>query len=113
MIPQSAFVIPAGPQEGKDPFYPRSAYPYGSAPVKAPTNVVTAPVVVELKLNGISGTPEHRLAIINGKTIAQGEETEVRSGPGKVLVRVLEIKPDYVIVEAAGQRQTLRLRAGI
>jgi hypothetical protein len=70
-------------------------------------------VVIDLKLNGISGTAEHRLAIINGRTFDQGEDAEVRSGAARLRVKVLEIKPDYVIVEAAGQRQILRLRTGL
>jgi hypothetical protein len=111
-IPLSVFVVPATREEGKDPFFPRSLRPYGSAPVRPNTN---APVqlVIDLKLNGISGTAEHRLAIINGRTFDQGEDAEVRSGATRVRVRVVEIKPDYVIVEAAGQRQILRLRTGL
>jgi hypothetical protein len=111
-IPLSVFLMPATREEGKDPFYPRSVYPYGSAPVKPSTNV-TVQVVVDLKFNGFSGTAEHRLAIINGRTFDQGEEAEVRSGAGRVRVKVVEIKTDYVIVEAAGQRQVLRLRTGL
>jgi hypothetical protein len=114
-IPLSVFVVPATREEGKDPFFPRSTRPYGTAPVKAASSTNREPVqpVIELKLNGISGTADHRLAIINGRTFDQGEEAEVRSGAGRVSVRVVEIKAEYVIVIAAGQQQVLRLRTGL
>ena len=112
-IPLSIFLMPTTREEGKDPFYPRSSYPYGSAPVKPSTNKEPVQVVVDLKFNGFSGTPEHRLAIINGRTFDQGEEAEVRSGAARVRIKVVEIKTDYVIVEVAGQRQVLRLRGGL
>jgi hypothetical protein len=112
-IPLSVFVMPATREEGKDPFFPRSMHPYGSAPVKASTNKEPVQVVLDLKFNGLSGTVEHRLAIINGRTFDQGEEAEVRSGAARVRVKCVEIKTDYVIIEAAGQRQVLRLRTGL
>ena len=113
-VPLSVFVMPTTREEGKDPFFPRSARPYGPGPVK-PSTTKEPPVmpVVELKLNGISGTVEHRLAIINGRTFDAGEEGEVRSGAARVRIRVVEIKADYVIVMAAGQEQVLRLRTGL
>jgi hypothetical protein len=111
-IPQSVFVQPATKEEGKDPFFPRSLRPYGPGPVKASTNNPAPQMVVELKYNGMSGTADHRLAIINGRTFEQGEEGEVRSGQGRVSIRVVEIKPDYVVVIAAGQQQVLR-RSGL
>ena len=112
-IPLSVFLMPATREEGKDPFYLRSTYPYGSAPIKPSTNREPVQVVLDLKFNGLSGTAEHRLAIINGRTFDQGEEAEVRSGTARVRVKCVEIKPDYVIIEAAGQRQVLRLRTGL
>src|SRR5258706_4908276 len=52
-IPLSIFLMPATREEGKDPFYPRSSYPYCAAPLKPLTNA-PVPVVVDLKFNGFS-----------------------------------------------------------
>src|SRR5262245_3667131 len=71
VVPQARFIKPKDRTEGRDPFYPRSSYPYiGDAPVIVQTNTVVQPTVVavELKLNGISGLPPHRLAMINNRT---------------------------------------------
>jgi len=114
--PKSIFMQPRNAAEGRDPFYPRSVYPYlGSEKIVEPTPVKTAPIVdVDLKLGGISGTHEHPLAIINGHTFEAGEEGEVPIGNGnKAHVRCLEIKPEGVLVFVNGQRRELRLRGGI
>lgn len=116
--PRSIFLKPNNPSEGKDPFYPRSVYPYlGSEKAPDPTPVKTptpALVDVDVKLNGISGSKEHPLAIINGHTFEAGEEWEVNVGNGnKVHVRCLEIKPEGVLIFVNGQRRELRLRGGL
>ena len=112
-IPQSVFLIPITPQEGKDPFFPRSTRLYNDVVVK-PNQSNQPPVVViavELKLNGISGTTDHRLAIINNRTFEIGEEGEVSSGVGRVRVVCKDIKPDSVRVLVSGEERILRLRA--
>jgi hypothetical protein len=114
--PKSIFKQPNGPNEGKDPFYPRSVYPYlGTVkePQATPEPVHQPLVEADLKLGGISGTKEHPLAIINGHTFEAGEEAEVPSAKGKVHVRCLDIKPEGVLVFANGQRRELRLRGGL
>jgi hypothetical protein len=110
-IPKSVFLVPSTPQEGKDPFFPRSMRLYASAGVK--TNVQPTAPSFELRLNGISGTADHRLAIINNQTFQANEEGEVPTNPGHARIRCLEIKPDSVLVEVGGQQRALRLRPGI
>jgi hypothetical protein len=114
--PQAVFKVPATLQEGlRDPFYPKSTYFIGRAPApQQSTNV--APVVVhieQLKLQGISGPPNHRLPIINGRTFEVGEEAEVSTTNGKVGVKCLEVKGDIVTVVVNGERQVLKLRQGL
>jgi len=115
--PQSVFDIPKAPVEGKDPFFPDSMRLFASqVPVQASTNrfqaPAPAPAVVELRLQGISGPPERRLAIINTRTFAAGEEEEVPTNAGRTRIRCVEIGADSVVVLVGQQRRELRPRAG-
>jgi hypothetical protein len=112
-IPQSVFSIPVTPQEGKDPFFPRSMRIFTDPTAVVRTNsqpVVAAVVAVELKLSGISGTADHRLAIINNRTFDVGEEGEVVSNVGRVRIICKDIKADSVRVLVRGEERLLRLR---
>jgi hypothetical protein len=111
VAPQAKFVMPRTQQEGRDPFFPRSLYPYG--PI-APVNVTTqAPVVaVELKLKAISGLPPQRLALINNHTFEAGEEAEVITTNGRMRIRCLEITGDSATVQIGPERRVLRMRSG-
>ena len=108
-IPQSVFVIPATPREGRNPFFPQS--------------VAAAPVVIKKSnstldfasfvLNGITSPPK-RTAMINGRTFEAGEEGEVKlPGGGKVLIKCEEIRGDSAVINVNGQRRELRLRFGL
>lgn len=114
VISPSVFVLPTSPQEGKDPFYPRSMRPYAAYRV-AHTNpvVVAAPILVDLHLNGISGTVTRPLAIINNRTFSIGEQAEVPTSTGRVTVRCLEIRNDTVIIQSQGENRVLHLRSGL
>jgi hypothetical protein len=114
-IPQALFAMPGGPEDGKDPFYPKSNYPYAHPRIVVQTTTTPQPTVVhhDLKLQGFSGPPEHPLAIINGKTFGLGEEAEVNTPTGRVPIRVLQFKSDAVIVQTPSERRELKLRAGI
>ena len=110
VIPQSVFVIPLTPQEGRDPFFPRSMRLFNDVLVK--TNLQPVAVVsVELKLNGISGTADNRLAIINNRTFGIGEEGEVMSNVGRVRIICKDIKADSVRVLVSNEERILRLRS--
>jgi hypothetical protein len=102
-IPRSVFIIPTNPKEGRDPFFPNSARLSATRPVR----IVPASVEVPLVLNGLSGSPQHRLAIINYQTFAEGEEHDVNSPSGRIRVRCVEIKGQKVVVEVAGERREL------
>jgi len=108
----SVFVIPVNEKEGRDPFYPKSRYIYAKAPVQTPT-VVAAVKHADLKFQGISGPANRRLAIINGRTFEPGEEAEVNTPEGRITIKLLEAKGNTVVVQAAGERQTLTLPGGL
>ena len=110
-VPQSLFVMPSTPQQGKDPFYPRSMRPYSSSSVVR-TNQSAPAVEAELRLNGFSRLGGRRLAIVNNVTFAEGEDAEVLTGTGRIRIRCIEITDDTVVVQIGGERRTLRLRPG-
>jgi len=100
---RSIFVLPAKPEEGRDPFFPKSSRPYEAAVTATNQNVEITALVVR----GISGTPDHRLVIINTHTFATGDDADVLTGQGRIHVRCIEIKPRSVIIEVRGQRHEL------
>jgi hypothetical protein len=61
VVPRSVFDQPTNPKEGRDPFFPNSLRPYASAVVPNTRTSDLSSLVME----GTSGDPEHRLAIIN------------------------------------------------
>jgi len=112
-VPKSVFHLPTSPQDpAKDPFFPQSTRLRSKPPqLISATNL--PPVVVELELKGISGTADHRLAIINTRTFGVGEEGEVATSNGKARIRVVEIKSDSVVVSLNGEQRVLKLRPGL
>lgn len=111
-VPKSVFVMPKDKQQGIDPFFPRSTYPYTGpvVPIVVPTNVPEpVRVEVELKLKAISGLPEHRLALINNHTFEAGEEGEIITNKGRMRIRCLEIHQDSAVVQVGAERRELRL----
>jgi hypothetical protein len=107
-IPQSVFVIPSQPRDGRNPFLPASAIPVITTKVVDP-----GAEVANLVLNGLTGPPK-RTAMINGRTFEAGEEADVRLASGaKLRVKCEQIRQDAAVVSVAGQRRELRLRAGL
>jgi hypothetical protein len=102
----SVFIQPANPSEGRDPFFPGSMRPYAStvAP-SAPTTDLGS-----LVMQGTSGTPDHRLVIINNVTFGVGDDADVTTPQGRIRIHCLEIGDDSTVIEAAGQRQVLYYR---
>ncbi len=111
VIPRSVFVEPAEPQDGRDPFFPNSTRLFAS-PSSGAKQGVTPAWFMEVRLKGISGIPAHRLAIINGKTLAAGEETMLKTGARWLRMRCVEVKAESAIVEIGTERRELRLRSG-
>jgi hypothetical protein len=111
VVPKSVFVEPAEPQDDRDPFFPNSPTLL-RPPSNQPKQVVAPVLLAELRLKGISGIPAHRLAIINGKTVATGEETMVKTGDRWLRMRCAEVKAQSAIVEIGTERLELRLGPG-
>jgi len=104
-IPQSTFNLQP---EDRNPFFPRS-----TVVVELPkANKESQPDYSVLVLNGLTSAPKPT-AMVNGKTLERGEESDVRLRDGsKVHIRCLEIKADSAVIEVNGQRLELRLRFG-
>jgi hypothetical protein len=98
---RSVFIIPAKPQEGRDPFFPDSMRLYKTV---TPTQ---ATIIANLSVKGFSGTPGNWTVIINNHSFGVGDEGDVIDGTGRVHVHCLEIAPGRVIIEANGQRREL------
>lgn len=108
---KSVFIMPTAPREGKDPFFPRSTRPYTTRVVS--TNTAPVAIIADFRLDGISGPPDHRLAIINYKTFEVGEKADVNTNAGRMNVHCLEIGTDSVVIIVGGtERRVLRLRGG-
>lgn len=107
-IARSMFVIPKEAVEGRDPFFPNTTRSLSGEKTLVKT-AAAAPLAL-LVLNGLSGTPDHRLAMINGRTLAQGESSDISIGGVLVKVRCVEIKEKTVVVESGGTRQELFMR---
>lgn len=109
-VARSEFVLPRKTADGRDPFYPNSARPYG---VETATTVSTETPVAEVEfvLKGISGTTDKPLAIINNTTFATGEENEVIFNSKRVKIRCFEINManSTVLIDYAGIRRQLKL----
>jgi hypothetical protein len=119
VIPKSVFVN--DPEVGKDPFFPYSTRRKDAMPravVTAPSTNATPAlrIHVDLKLKGIAGTKEQRLALINSVTMAQGETADIKCAGGHIIkVRCREIRDYSVLVELVGlgEVRELKLREGV
>jgi hypothetical protein len=112
VVPKSVFLMPKDKEQGVDPFFPKSRYPYVGpvVPIIVPTNVPEpVRVEVDLKLKAISGLPEHRLALINNHTFEAGEEGEIITNKGRMRIRCLEVRQDSAIVQVGNEHRELRL----
>jgi len=101
---RSVFTAPKNSKEGRDPFFPESTR---LVDISAPTN--RAPEITSLTVPGISGTPEHLLAIINNHTFAVGDEGDVLTATGRIHLRCVEIQTNAVVVEVDGQLHRIKL----
>ncbi len=112
---KSVFIMPANPQEGKDPFFPKSTRLFNTVVVATTTTSTNHPVVVpvDLQLKGISGVAEHRLAIIGTRTFEVGEERILGTSSGRIRVRCLDITTDSVLIQVGDEQRILHLRPGI
>jgi hypothetical protein len=106
--PQSVFE--ANHPAGKDPFFPDSSR--RKPPVTTPVvPVATTPRYGEvLRVDGLSGQVDRRLAIINNVTFAEGQEERVRIQGGEMRIRCEKIDGQTVTVTVmtTGERVELR-----
>ena len=56
----------------------------------------------QIKLGGISGTPDHRFALINNETFAKGDQATVKVGDKHVMVHCIDIRESSVVVSIDG-----------
>jgi len=96
--------------QGKDPFFPRSTR--RMTVVASSTSTVQRPAfdASQFALKGISGSAARRLAIINDRTFAAGEDQEVTTRTGKMLIRCQEIREKSVLILFGNPPQPLELR---
>jgi DNA-directed RNA polymerase subunit N (RpoN/RPB10) len=73
-------------------------------PAIAPT-----PVPERLVLKGISGTSQHRFALINDRTFETMEKGRVRLGHTNVTIRCLEIRNNSVVIQTSGSQEKQEL----
>jgi hypothetical protein len=110
-IPLSVFTIPSTPGPARDPFFPSRIIQAES--LKASTTTNARPVNAGascLVLKGLSGAASNPLAIINGRTMGRGEDAEINTECGRILVHCVDITTNSAIVEVGGERRELRLR---
>lgn len=108
-IPQSAFVIPSQPTEGRNPFFPQSTVPVAAPPI-TPNHLLDPSLFI---LNGIT-SPPRRTAMINGRTFEPGEEGEIRFASGnRTMIKCEEIRADSAIIVVGGVRREIKMRSGL
>jgi hypothetical protein len=107
-IAKSTFAMPRNRNEGRDPFFPSSTYPYEQAGTKPRPGQATGSV--DLKLTGIGGTATKRLANINGRTFGKDEDGEMTVNGNKVQIHIVDILEDSVILTVNGEQRELRFR---
>jgi hypothetical protein len=101
-VPKSVFDLTAVPS--KDPFFPLSV----RQPVPTATNTLAFSASSFL-LKGLSGSSGRRLALINNRTLADGETTEITTAAGKVKIHCVQIKESSVIIRADNQSETIEV----
>ncbi|HEX4262995.1 MAG TPA: hypothetical protein VH597_01545 [Verrucomicrobiae bacterium] len=114
-VPKSEFTIPTSKTEGSDPFFPTSTRLWGGpAIVQTASAKQNKPAGLDcLVLKGLSGAESNRLAMINGRTMARGEDAEVTTDCGRILVHCVDITSNSAVIEVSGERRELKLRSDL
>jgi hypothetical protein len=110
VTPQSVFVIPKTAGAARDPFFPTRIIQAEVATIQTVTNARPSSVGC-LVLKGLSGATTEPLAMINGRTMARGEDAEIVTDCGRLLVHCVDITTNSAIVEVGGERRELHLRS--
>lgn len=98
--PRSVFIQPAGPQEGRDPFFPESIRPYQDTTPAAVAK--REPDASAFSVKGLSVDHGRPMVIINNHTFAVGEEGDVAIPGGHAHIRVRAIHDNQVAIEYGG-----------
>ncbi len=86
----------------KDPFFPNSKRRYGKA--ANGKTVAQLPRVADLRLYGVIGSPGKYIAMINDKTFAEGDKTQVSVGSNQYfVVKVNQITAKSVTIKVDGE----------
>lgn len=64
----------------------------------------------KIKLQGISGTEQHRFAVINGKTFEKGDEEIIKINGEGVKIHCVDIKADSATISMDGVEGTQEIR---
>jgi len=109
-LPKSVFVD--DPRQGKDPFFPKSTR---RAPAQAPVQVDGPAEAVDgvFTLQGLSFVGGRKLALINKRTLAEGEEMDVKIKSGIARLKCVEIRERSVVISIRGVTQEISLRPGL
>ncbi len=102
-IPLAVFDVASKPTH--DPFFPLSL----RKPVADTTNAAPAFSASAFTLKGLSGSTGRRLALINNRTIASGENAEITTPSGKIKIRCLEVKESSVVIRAESQSEPVEI----
>lgn len=109
-VPKSVFVT--GPGSGKDPFFPKSTRRV-PGPVTAPLDMHQDVIDGTFTLQGLSIVGGRKLALINKRTLAEGEEMDVKTKNGIARLKCVEIRERSVVISIRGVIQEISLRAGL
>jgi hypothetical protein len=118
--PLDAVVPPNAPRSefkddigfGKDPFFPRSTRRPKVVVKTRDIEPARASVPDHVVLKGISVIKDKKLAIINDRTLAEGEEFTLKGNGQPVRVKCVEIKEKSVIVSVGSATKELALPTG-
>jgi hypothetical protein len=108
-LPKSVFI--GNDPGGRDPFFPNSARRFSKPADKAAESAAPTVGPSVLLLRGITGPADRRIALINNRTFAAGEEGKVRASGAEFTIRCLEIRERSVIVtiEGSAERHEIQL----
>src|SRR5260221_3545623 len=98
------------PRFGKDPFFPKSKR---RVAVEVVARISATPdasafnqVIGSVVLKGISGVAGRRLALLNTKTLATGEEADFKVNNQLVKIKCVEVREKSVVIGLEGSTET-------
>lgn len=100
---------------GKDPFFPKSIRRVPKVITPEPKSMAIPDILNAIRLTGISGGRNKRLAMLNNRTVGVGEVTDFRFNNQTFKVRCLEIRERSVLLGVEGSPETkeVHLRSGM